>query len=259
MAGQLADKVALVTGGSSGIGRATALAFAREGAKVVVADVYVVGGQETVRRVRDAGGEAVFVETDVTQAAEVEAMVNQAVETYGRLDCAFNNAGVSTRDSAPTAICSEEDWDRVVSVNLKGVFLCLKYELRQMLKQGGGAIVNTASVYGLVAAGDSEQGFSSYIASKHGVVGQTKATALEYARANMRVNAVCPGHIRTPMIIPKAGLSPEDEAQLNAEYPLGRIGEPEEVAQVVVWLCSDAASFVTGHALVVDGGRVAAF
>jgi NAD(P)-dependent dehydrogenase (short-subunit alcohol dehydrogenase family) len=259
MAGQLAGQVALVTGGSSGIGRATALAFAREGAQVVVADVNVAGGEETVRRIRAVGGEAIFVKTDVTQPSEVEAMVNKAVQSYGRLDCAFNNAGVATRDSAPTAICSEDDWDRVVSVNLKGVFLCLKYELRQMLKQGGGAIVNTASVYGLVAAGDSERGISPYVASKHGVVGQTKATALEYAHANIRINAVCPGHIRTPMIIPEAGLSPKKGAHLNAEYPVGRIGEPEEVAQVVVWLCSEAASFITGHALVVDGGRVAAF
>lgn len=256
MAGQLEGKVALVTGGSSGIGRATALAFAREGAKIVIADVNVEGGEETSHHVKEASGEAIFVKVDVTKAGEVEAMVNKAVEIYGQLDCAFNNADVVPRELVRTADCSEDDWVRVIDINLKGVFLCMKYELRQMLKQGGGTIVNTASAYGLVGGGNREMGLSAYVASKHGVVGQTKATALEYGEANIRVNAVCPGHVRTPLIVPDTGFDPEVEKQLNARYPVGRIGEPEEVAEVVVWLCSDSASFVTGHALSVGGGFV---
>jgi NAD(P)-dependent dehydrogenase (short-subunit alcohol dehydrogenase family) len=256
MTGKLNGKVALITGGGSDIGRATAMAFAREGAKIVIADVDVEGGEETLRHVKQASGEAIFVKVDVTNAGEVEAMVNKAVEVYGQLNCAFNNTEVVPRELVRTADCSEDDWDRVIDINLKSVFLCMKYELRQMLKQGGGTIVNTASSFGLVGGGSRDVGLSAYVASKHGVVGQTKATALEYGEANIRVNAVCPGHIRTPLIVPDTGFDPEVERQLSARYPVDRKGEPDEVADVVVWLCSDSAAFVTGHALSVTGGLV---
>jgi NAD(P)-dependent dehydrogenase (short-subunit alcohol dehydrogenase family) len=253
MAGQMKDKVALVTGGSAGIGRAAALAFAREGAKVVVADVQVAGGQETVRLIGDAGGEAVFVRTDVASPAEVQALVEQAVQRYGRLDCAFNNAGIEGT-LAPTAECSEENWNRTLEINLKGVWLCMKAEIAQMLKQGGGAIVNTASVAGLVGF----QNLPAYCASKGGVVQLTRTAALEYAKMGIRINAVCPGVIRTAMVERVTGGNPQTEAQFVAMEPVGRMGTPEEVAAAVVWLCSDAASFVTGHPMVVDGGLVAA-
>ncbi len=253
MTGHMKDKVALVTGGSSGIGRAAALAFAREGAKVVVADVQVAGGQETVRLIGDAGGEAVFVRTDVASPVEVQALVDQAVQRYGRLDCAFNNAGIEGT-LAPTAECSEENWNRTLEVNLKGVWLCMKAEIAQMLKQGGGAIVNTASVAGLVGF----QNLPAYCASKGGVVQLTRTAALEYAKMGIRINAVCPGVIRTAMVERVTGGNPQTEAQFVAMEPVGRMGTPEEVAAAVVWLCSDAASFVTGHPMVVDGGLVAA-
>lgn len=252
MAGQLNGKVALVTGGSSGIGRATALAFAREGAKVVVADVMVEGGQETVRLLTATGGQGLFVKTDVSRAAEVEALIGRAVATYGRLDCAFNNAGVEGA-FVTTSEYSEADWDRVVAINLKGVWLCMKYEIAHMLRQGGGAIVNTASGAGLVGVPN----LSAYVASKHGVVGLTKTAALEYAKAGIRVNAVCPGVIQTPMVARLTSNRPDLSEALVAAEPMGRTGRPEEVAAAVVWLCSDAASFVTGHALSVDGGYVA--
>lgn len=253
MAGRLEDKVGLVTGGASGIGRATAMAFAREGAKVVLADLVVDAGEEVVRLINEAGGEAIFVKCDVSKTAEVEAMINKAVETYGRLDYAFNNAGIGG-DIAPVAECTEENWDHVIAVNLKGVWLCLKYEIRQMLKQGPGAIVNMSSVSGLV--GDPDH--PAYGASKHGVSGLTKAAALEYARAGIRVNAVCPAAIRTPMIERTLQAQPELSWQsLASGHPMGRIGEPEEVAEAVLWLCSDAASFITGHLLVLDGGLIA--
>jgi NAD(P)-dependent dehydrogenase (short-subunit alcohol dehydrogenase family) len=253
MAGQMKDKVALVTGGSSGIGRAAALAFAREGAKVVVADVQVAGGQETVRLIRDAGGEAVFVRTDVANPVEVQALVGEAVQRYGRLDYAFNNAGIEGT-LAPTAECSEENWNRTLEINLKGVWLCMRAEIAQMLKQGGGAIVNTASVAGLVGF----QNLPAYCASKGGVVQLTRTAALEYAKMGIRINAVCPGVIRTAMVERVTGGNPQTEAQFVAMEPVGRMGTPEEVASAVVWLCSDAASFVTGHPMVVDGGLVAA-
>jgi len=242
MAGRLESKVALVTGGSSGIGRASALTFAREGAKVVVADVVVAGGEETVGMIKKAGGEALFVKADVSKAVEVEAMVNRAVEAYGRLDCAFNNAGIEGT-LVSTVEYPEEDWDRVMAVNLKGVWLCMKYEIPQMLKQGGGAIVNTASALGLVGTGE----LSAYVASKHGVAGLTKTAALEYAQKGIRVNAVCPGVIHTPMVERLIGGKAEYEAQVIRAEPVGRKGLPEEIAEAVVWLCSDAASFVTGH------------
>jgi NAD(P)-dependent dehydrogenase (short-subunit alcohol dehydrogenase family) len=247
-------KVALVTGGSSGIGRASAIAFARNGARVIVADINVEGGQETEQIIKQAGGSAMFIRTDVTRASEVAEVINRAIEKYGRLDYAHNNAGILLHGvNAQTTECTEEDWDRVISINLKGVWLCLKYEIPQMIKQGSGAIVNTSSIAGLVALENS----AAYNASKHGVVGLTRAAALEYARAGIRVNAVCPAFINTPMI----GQETESESQelvkfIQTEMPMARRGRPEEVAEAVVWLCSDAASFITGHTLAVDGGWV---
>jgi NAD(P)-dependent dehydrogenase (short-subunit alcohol dehydrogenase family) len=249
MAGLVAGKVALVTGGGSGIGRQACLVFAREGAKVVVSDVTVEGGEETVSLVKQAGGEATFIKADVAQAVEVEALVAKIVETYGQLDCAHNNAGIAGR-TARVADDTEENWDRIFSINLKGVWLCLKYEIAQMLKQGGGAIVNTASGAGLIGVRRT----GAYVASKHGVVGLTKTAALEYAKANIRVNAVCPGPIDTPML---RGASERVIDAMAAAQPNGRLGQPQEIAEAVVWLCSDAASFVTGHPMPVDGGYVA--
>jgi NAD(P)-dependent dehydrogenase (short-subunit alcohol dehydrogenase family) len=250
MAGTLAGKVALVTGGSTGIGQASALAFGREGAQVVVSDVNAQGGEEVARRIREAGGAAIFAKADVLVAAEVEALVNTAVATYGRLDCAFNNAGIAGAIGASTHDYPDESWDRVIGTNLKGVWLCMRYEIPQMLQQGGGAIVNTASIWGVVGA----PGASAYVASKHGVVGLTRAAALEYAPQGIRINAVNPGTIRTPILDPFIAAMPEFETMMTARHPIGRIGRPEEVAEAVVWLCSDAASFVVGQALPVDGG-----
>ncbi len=248
----LENKVALVTGGGSGIGRACALAFAREGAKVVVADIMERGGKETVQMIKEAGGESIFVKTDVSKTADVEALVKRAVDTYGRLDCGINNAGIEGIN-APTADYTEENWERVININLKGVWLCMKYEIPEMQKQGGGAIVNMASVAGLVGF----QGMPAYCASKGGIIQLTKVAALEYAKSGIRVNAVCPGVIRTPMVERVTGGNPEAEAQFTAIEPVGRMGTPEEIAESVVWLCSDAASFVTGHPMVVDGGLIA--
>jgi len=254
MPGTLTGKVALVTGGASGIGRATALTFARECAKLVIADVNEDGGQQTVHMITENGGEATFVRVDVSNATEVEAMISKAVETYGRLDCSFNNAGTEGTTMVSTVDYKEADWNRVLSINLTGVWLCMKYEIIQMLKQGSGAIVNTASVAGLVG---SRGAGSAYAASKHGVVGLTKTAALEYAKQGIRVNCVCPGVIRTPMMERMLTRHPELEQRYIDAEPSGRLGTPEEVAETVVWLCSDAASFVTGHTMTVDGGMVA--
>ena len=254
MPGRLEGKIALVTGGASGIGRATALTFAREGAKLVIADMNEDGGQQTVHMIQENGGEAIFVRVDVSHATEVAAMISTTVETYGRLDCAHNNAGIGSRPRAPLHECTEETWDRVLAINLKGVWLCLKYEIVQMLKQGSGTIVNTASIMGLVG---SWSGTAAYNASKHGVVGLTKTAALEYATSGIRVNAVCPGYIHTPLIEEALTSNPALEAQIVARHPVGRMGKPEEIAEAVVWLCSDAAAFVTGHTMTVDGGYVA--
>jgi NAD(P)-dependent dehydrogenase (short-subunit alcohol dehydrogenase family) len=241
-------KVALVTGAGSGIGRATALAFAGAGAQVVAADVATEGGEATVALIRTAGGEATFIRADVARADEVLALVSGTVARYGRLDYAHNNAGIFGARVAIFIDYPDEAFDEVIAVNLRGIWLCMKAELRQMLAQGAGAIVNTSSVYGLVGGGTS----AAYVASKHGVVGLTKAAALQHAAAGIRVNAVCPGVIDTPMVSSPAALV--DSARV---YPLGRVGTPDEVAQLVVWLCSDAAAFVTGAAIPVDGGYVA--
>ncbi len=249
MAGLVEGKVALVTGGGSGIGRQACLVFAREGAQVVVCDVAVEGGQETVGQIEQAGGQATFIRADVAQAAEVEALVAKTVETYGRLDCAYNNAGIAGR-TARVADDSEQNWERILAINLKGVWLCLKYEIAHMLTQGGGAIVNTASDAGLIGLRRA----GAYVASKHGVVGLTKTAALEYAKANIRVNAVCPGPIDTPML--REASERVIDAMATAQ-PNGRLGQPREIAEAAVWLCSDAASFVTGHPMPVDGGYLA--
>ena len=252
----LEGKVALVTGGGSGIGRSTALSFAREGAKVVVGDIQVEAGQATVQMINTAGGEASFIKVDVSRDKEVKALIAKTVEMYGTLDCAFNNAGIEGEAELATLTdCTVEEWDRVIGINLKGVWLCMKYEILQMLGQGGGSIVNTASVAGLV--GGTWLGSPTYIASKHGVIGLTKAAAIAYARAGIRVNAVCPGVVRTPLVERYIQGNPKWEASLVAQEPIGRLGQPQELAEAVVWLCSDAASFVTGHPMVVDGGVVA--
>jgi len=248
MAGMVEGKVALVTGAGSGIGQATALAFAREGARVVVNDISTEGGESTVRRIREAGGEAAFIKADVSRAEEVEHLIRKTVEIYGRLDCAHNNAGIDG-DTALTADCSIENWNRVIGLNLTGVFLCMKFEIPQMLEQGGGAIVNTASTMGVVA----HQNVPAYVASKHGVIGLTGSTALGYVKQGIRVNAVCPGNTHTPLLDHVIERMPEVYQALMAATPIGRLARPEEIANAVVWLCSDAASYCTGHALVVDG------
>lgn len=250
MVGSFEGKVALVTGAGSGMGRASARAFAGEGASVVVADVDAEGGERTVSEVREAGGKAVFVQTDVSSAEDVEAMVETAVETFGRLDYAHNNAGIE-REALPTADSTEEHWDRAIAVNLKGVWLCMKYEIPKMLEAGGGSIVNTSSTLGLIGMANAP----AYVASKHGVVGLTRAAALDYARRGIRVNAVCPGVVRTPMMERGLRESPGFGEEVFAMIvPVGRIGTSEEVAKTVVWLCSEAASYVTGVPVPVDGG-----
>jgi NAD(P)-dependent dehydrogenase (short-subunit alcohol dehydrogenase family) len=245
-------KVALVTGGSSGIGRAAALAFAKRGANVVVASRGADRGEATVRLIRETGANALFVPTDVSKSRDVEALVGRTLDQYGRLDFAFNNAGTQPTPAA-TVDQTEEDWDRMINVNLKGTWLCMKYEIPPMLKQGGGSIVNNASILGLAGL----PGWPAQCANKHGIVGLTRAVALEQAKAGIRVNVVCPGVIGTPMLEKLTGGSAAVEQQFAALEPLGRLGRPEEVAEAVVWLCSEAASFVTGHTLAVDGGWLA--
>jgi NAD(P)-dependent dehydrogenase (short-subunit alcohol dehydrogenase family) len=248
---QFAGKVAFVTGAGSGIGRAAALAFAREGASVVVADVSEPGSQETVRLVEELDGLAIAVRCDVTSSADIEAGLAKTIETFGRLDFAFNNAGIEPRKPAPTAEYEEEEWNRIIDINLRGVFLCMKHEIPLILKHGeGGAIVNTSSGAGVIGI----KGSPAYTAAKHGLLGLTKAAALDYAAQNIRINAVCPGYIETPMMDRFTGGTPEGRAKVIGEEPIGRMSKPEEIAAAVVWLCSDAAAFMIGHAMVIDGG-----
>jgi NAD(P)-dependent dehydrogenase (short-subunit alcohol dehydrogenase family) len=254
MTGIVEGKVALVTGGGGGIGRATALAFAREGARVAVADFAADTARDTVALINDGGGQAITLTGDVTRAKDVRAMVDDTVAAFGRLDCAFNNAGIAPyqveASGRKTAEWSEESFDRMIAVNLKGVWLCMKEEIRFMQSQGGGAIVNTGSIAGLIGLVTS----SAYVAAKHGVVGLTKTAALEYADAKIRVNAVCPGFVQTRMT--EDTMRRRGEAIL-AQIPSHRMGRPEEIAEMVVWLCSERASYVTGAAYNVDGGWMA--
>jgi len=250
VAGLVEGKVALVTGGASGIGRASALALAREGARVVVCDVDEAGGAATAAAIRERGGVASFRPADVRSEADVEALVRHAVETHGRLDCAHNNAGV-TGAAGPLHEIDRAGFEHTLAVNLLGVFLCMKHELRAMLTQGSGAIVNTSSGAGIVAA----PGLAPYCASKHAILGLTKTAAVENARRGIRVNAICPGSTDTPMLRAALGSDPALEKRVAASQG-GRLASPDEVAQVAVWLCSDRASFVSGESLVVDGGAI---
>jgi|SRR5579863_561516 len=252
MARELEGKVCLVTGATSGIGRETAVVFAKAGAKMVIAGRREVEGQETIELVRNVDGDCLFVKTDVSKASEVDSLVQKVVEKFGRLDVAFNNAGIEGV-WVPIARQSEADFDRTIAINLKGVWLCLKYEIRQMIKQGdGGTIVNMASVTGLVGAAGS----AAYSASKHGVIGLTKSAALENAKNGIRVNAVCPAVIETPMA-DRLFSAPQVHKTVVASHPIGRFGKPAEVAEAVLWMCSDRASFMTGQSLVLDGGFLA--
>ncbi|MGA9393047.1 MAG: SDR family oxidoreductase [Candidatus Sulfotelmatobacter sp.] len=252
MTTDLQGKVAIVTGGTSGIGRDTAVLFAKAGAKVVVSGRREPEGQETIELIRSADGEGLFVKADVSKAPEVEALIKKAVERFGRLDIAFNNAGIEGV-WVPIVRQTEEDWDRTININLKGVWLCLKYEIRQMLVQGGGgAIVNMGSVVGLIGSA----GAAAYSASKHGVMGLTKAAALETARNGIRINAVCPAAVETTMA-ERLYHAPAVHKYVLSCHPLGRFGKPSEIAEAVVWMCSDRASFMTGQSLVLDGGFLA--
>lgn len=247
---KFAGKVAIVTGGAFGIGKATAIEFARLGAKVAVVDWKE--NHETVNAIKAAGGDAIFIPCDVADAKQVERMVQTTVSTYGRLDFAFNNAGIEGV-MGNTQNCTTENWDKTLEINLKGAWLCMKYEIPEMLKAGGGAIVNCASIAGLVGFPN----LPAYVASKHGLVGLTKAAALELAKSNIRVNALCPGVIKTDMIERATGGNPDIEKQYVAGQPMGRMGRPQEMAGVVAWLCSEESSFVTGQAIAADGGWVA--
>ena len=250
MSGLLGGKSALVTGAASGIGRASALAFAREGSRVMLADVDEAEGERAAETIREAGGEARFARADVTREDEVEAMVRETVDAFGGLDCALNNAGM-TGAATPLQGLALEEFERVIALNLVGVFLCMKHEIPAM--RGDGAIVNMASGAGLVPT----PGLAPYCASKHGVLGLTKTAALENARTGIRVNAICPGSIDTPMLQAAMDGDPQVRKMILSGQPAGRLGTPEEIAEAAVWLCSDRASFVTGHSMLVDGGAVA--
>ena len=245
-------KVAIVTGGTSGIGRAAAVAYAKEGARVVVAGRRAAEGEETVRLLRAQGGEGFFVATDVSKAAQVKELVERTIQKFGRLDFAFNNAGIE-QDPTPLLEQTEETYDRVMDINVKGVWLSMKYEIPAMLKTGGGSIVNTSSGLGVIAM----PGIEIYVASKHAVIGLTKSAALEFGKQGIRVNAILPAVIETDMIRRFAGDKPEILAQLTALHPIGRIGKSEEIADAAIWLSSSKSSFVTGHSLLVDGGLTA--
>lgn len=252
--GSLDGKIALITGAGAGIGRASALAFARQGARLALTDVDEGRLGETAHEVERRGGEALALPADVSDESQVHELMQRCVARFGRLDCAFNNAGIEGQ-LAPTAECTRENWDRVLAVNLTGTWLCMREQIGQMLRQDepGGSIVNNSSVAGLIGF----PGLPAYVASKHGIVGLTKTAALEHAEQGIRINAVCPGVIHTEMIDRLTKRDEDAERQFVGYEPMGRMGRPEEVAEVALWLCSDAASFVTGHAMAVDGGFVA--
>lgn len=245
-------KTAIVTGAASGIGRATARLFASRGANVIVSDVDQAGGEETVQLINDAGGTAQLVMCDISMPADVETLIDTTIKSFGRLDYACNNAGIEG-EQASTVDCTIDNWRRVIDINLMGTWLCMKHEIPRFLEAGGGAIVNVSSIAGLIGFG----GLPAYVASKHGMNGLTKTAALEYAQQNIRINAVCPGAIRTPMIDRITHEEQQQEDDLIARHPMGRMGQPKEIAELIVWLCSDAASFVTGQMIAADGGYVA--
>ena len=252
MAGTLKNRVALVTGGASGMGRATAVAFAREGAKVAVVDVQAESGGETVDLISQSGGEAIYVPCDVAESSEVSNMVRRCVEVFGRIDCALNCAGI-LGEMTTTDECTEENFDQIMRINLRGLWLCMKYEIRQMLQQGSGAIVNMASNAGMQGTAT----LPAYAASKAGVVSLTQTAALEVAGKGIRINCINPGLIRTAMVEEQLKTNPEKVEEYSQLHPIGRIGTPQDIAEAVVWLCSDAAAFVVGHPMNVDGGYLA--
>lgn len=244
--GMLKQRVVLITGAGSGIGRVTALACVREGARVSLVDLDAANGEETARLIQSIGAEAVFIQADVAQADEMEAVVRRTEEAFGRLDCAFNNAGIVLDEQVRLPDYDETAWDKTIAINLKGVWLGMKYQIPALLRAGGGTIVNNASVMGVVGGC-----CCAYVASKHGVIGLTKAGALEYAKQGVRINAVCPGGIETPMM---ASLAADEQDRITSMHPIGRLAKPEEIADVVVWLCSDRASYLCGSIVMVDGG-----
>ena len=248
--GSFAGRAAFVTGAANGIGRAAALAFAREGASVVIADISEHDNHETTRMIEELGGRAFAVRCDVSRAEDVKAALDGGLKEFGRLDFAFNNAGVEQPISVAADI-TDEEWDRIIRINLRSVFLCMKHEIPLMLQQRGGVIVNTSSGAGIKGF----KGQAAYAVAKHGVIGLTKSAALDYAQSNIRINAVCPGIIATPMMERFTGGTQEGEQRVIAQEPVGRMGTPEEIAAAVTWLCSDAAAFVIGHAMVIDGGQ----
>jgi NAD(P)-dependent dehydrogenase (short-subunit alcohol dehydrogenase family) len=249
---RFAGKVAFVTGAGSGIGRATAIAFAAEGAEVVLADIDTVGNEETARLVAEHGGRVLSVKCDVTSSSDIQSVVEQTVREFGRLDVAFNNAGIE-QPPAPLVDISEDEWSRLLDIDLRSAFLCMKYEIPAMLEHGGGSIVNTSSGAGVVGI----RGQAAYVAAKHGLIGLTKSAALDYAAQGVRVNAICPGIIETPMMDRFSGGTSEGRARVIGQEPVGRMGRPEEIASAVLWLSSDLGAFATGHAMVIDGGQTA--